>query len=89
MASFGQALRFYLRKEESELKHRQPAVNAFSVMISAQRQLSARRLPQHIEQPWNKKDNLYNAVLDRGFLKQEQLFWTSSEVSHGVATSCV
>ena len=56
-------------------------------MMSAQRQVSAQQLPPSIEQPRNKKDELYNTLL--GFLKKEQLCWTSSEVAHGVAASSV
>ena len=85
VSCFGPAVRYYIKKEEIE--PRQPSGNAFSVMMSAQRQVSAQRLPPSIEQPRNKKDELYNTLL--GFLKKEQLCWTSLEVAHGVAACFV
>ena len=86
VSCFGPTLRYYVRKEATE-PTRQPSVNAFGMMMSAQRQLSAQRFPPSIEQPRNKKDELYNTLLE--FLKKEHLCWTPSEVSHGVAASSV
>ena len=62
---FWPAVRYYIKKEAIE--PRQPSGNAFSVMMSAQRQVSAQRLPPSIEQPCNKKDELQYVV---GFLEE-------------------
>ena len=61
VSCFGPAVRYYIKKEEIE--PRQPSGNAFSMMMSAQRQVSAQRLPPSIQQPRNKKEELEGAAM--------------------------
>ena len=80
VTSFGKHIKFYVKKQ---LGSSNPPVNAFSIMMSAQRQM----LPPLISQPRNKKDDLHNAVIQ--FLEKDSLTWTSSEVDCGLASMTV
>ena len=85
LSTFGRFLRYFIRLETSE--ERPPSASAFDVMMSSQRRLASQRYPDTIENPRNRKDDLYNAIIE--FCKQEQLCWTSSEVFNGVAANMV
>ena len=68
-------------------EQRQPALKAFSLMMSSQQQICSQQYPSPIEHPRNKKEELSNAVLE--FFKREKLCWMLSEVAHVVAVNTV
>ena len=83
-ASFGHTLKYYVKMEDEVARRPTAAVNAFSVLMSSQRQISNQAgFLAPIENPRNKKEELRNAVLK--FFEQEHLCWTPSEVANGVA----
>lgn len=84
VASFGKYIKFYVNKEASLPPP--PPLNAFSIMMSAQRQM-CRTLPPLIPQPRNKKEELHNAIIQ--LLEKDGLAYTSSEVDCGVAGTTV
>lgn len=83
VTSFGKHIKFYVEKQCGSSN---PPVDAFSIMMSAQRAM-CRMLPPLISQPRNKKDDLHNAVIH--FLENDRLTWTSSEVDCGLASTTV
>ena len=86
VTSFGKHIKFYVKKQLGSSNPPPPAVNAFSIMMSSQRQM-CRMLPPLISQPRNKKDELHNAVIQ--FLEKDSLTWTSSEVDCDLASTTV
>ena len=81
-SSFGNTLKYYIKLEAP---HRPVAANAFTVLMSAQQQISTQRFLTPIENPRNKKEELNNVVLN--FFEQEHLSWTPSEIANGVAAN--
>ena len=75
VAVFGGFLRYVVSQEQPA--PREPTVNAFEVMMSSQRQLCLRRLPEK-KTEHNSKDRLYNAILD--LLQEKMLDFPPSEV---------
>ena len=75
VAMFGGFLRYVVSQEQPA--PREPTVNAFEVMMSSQRQLCLRRLPEK-KMEHNSKDRLYNAILD--LLQEKMLDFPPSEV---------
>ena len=75
-SSFGNTLKYYIKLEAP---HRPVAANAFTVLMSAQQQISTQRFLTPIENPRNKKEELNNVVLN--FFEQEHLSWTPSEIA--------
>ena len=69
---------FFVSQERSE-------VNAFSVMINAQRQLARKCLPDMVEYPRTNKERLRNDVIK--FLMEKQFQWRAAEFSSLAAAS--
>ena len=86
VVSFGQYLKFYVKKDSIQ----QPASglpNALQILMSSQACQSTQTLPSSIAQPRNKKEELHNVII--AFCQNETLTWTPSEVSCGVADNTV
>ena len=85
VVSFGQYLKFYVKKDSIQ----QPTSglpNALQILMSSQARQSTQTLPSSIAQPRNKEE-LHNAII--AFCQNENLTWTPSEVSGGVAHNTV
>ena len=79
---FGRYLKYHLRGTSPPQQSQHTRVDAFSIMMAAQRSLDAKRFPPDVVER-NKRDALYNGLLS--FLKSKNLRWEVEEVRNGVA----
>ena len=79
VATFGGYVRYITSRPMHQSEKEGMEVNVFQVMMSSQRQLCLRKLPQK-KKEYNSKDRLYNSILD--FLEERELAFSSNEVDH-------
>ena len=78
VCSFGAYVRYSTSQQSGQVEECM-RVNAFHVMMSSQRQLCLRKLPQK-KTEYNSKDRLYNSILD--FLQEIGLDFSTNEVDN-------
>jgi len=85
VSAFGRYIKYYIKleREEPAASSRQ-SQGALDWLMANQSRLSSQKHPKPIENPTNRKQELYNAVIN--FFKQEKM---SSEVSSGLAQRTV
>ena len=79
VSSFGAYVQYSTSQQSGQVEECM-RVNAFQVMMSYQRQLCLRKLPQKKTNKYNSKDRLYNSTLD--FLQEIGLDFSTNEVDN-------
>ena len=90
VSAFGKYVKFYETKQAAvgqatAVEQSSVPRNAFTVLMASSQARSIR--PSKTSPIRNKKDSLYNVILD--WIEKEGLFWKSGEVEHGTASTAI